>query len=115
MLEQAVHRHGGRLAVTGNVPGGEGHGHLILGVFAVDDDLVAGLPGGLDGRGHLPALPDGEVGKDEGERAGLGLGSFGFGRNRNRLLVAGEERKQDCAKDRYSFHRFHDFSRLMVL
>ena len=113
--EQAVHLDGGRLAVAGDVPGAEGHGHLVLGVFAVDDDLVAGLPGGLDGRGHLLALPDGDVGKDEGERAGFGLGSFRFGRNRNRLLVAGEERKQDCAKDRYSFNRFHDFSRLMVL
>ena len=112
---EAVHLDGGRLAVAGDVPGAEGHGHLVLGVFAVDDDLVAGLPGGLDGSGHFPALPDGEVGKDEGERAGFGLGSFGFGRNRNRLLVAGEERKKDCAKDRYSFNRFHDFSRLMVL
>ena len=112
---EAVHLDGGRLAVAGDVPGAKGHGHLVLGVFAVDDDLVAGLPGGLDGSGHFLALPDGDVGKDEGERPGLGLGSFGFGRNRNRLLVAGEERKKDGAKDRYSFNLFHDFSRLRVL
>ena len=91
---EAVHLHRGGFPVTGDVPGGEGHDHLVLGIFAVDDDLVAGLPGGLEGGGDFPVLSRLNGGEDEGKRPRLGLRTRGGGVHRvRRLLVAGSRRQ----------------------
>ena len=106
---QVLHREGGRFAVGRDVTGTQGDGDLVLGIFAVHHDLVAGHPGGLEGRGSIFALLQDKLGEDEGEGAGLGLHHIRFG-NRGGLhaRVAGRSGECQDAKDRYFVDCLHN-------
>ena len=86
---QVVNGEAGRLPVAGDIGGGKGHGHLVLGIFAVDHDLVAGHPRGLGTGGR----------EDEGKRKGYGihfhLFFFLLLRIRDRVLLAGIGQREE--------------------
>ena len=111
---QTFHRLGGRETIGRDIAGREGHDNLVLGIFAVHHNLVAGFPGGLEDLGRLFALPQIHGGEDEGERTGFGLHLGIYRGGLVVLLTAGSSQGQD-AKDRNFIDCLHNLFHLKVL